>query len=59
MNIFDTLEKYLSSVDRKYDVIKIRTSSVKSSSTLFSCLIRGMYNVVNRAQKQCLQGLIN
>ena len=33
---------------------KVRTSSVKSSSTLFSCLIRAMYNRVNRYQKKLL-----
>ena len=47
MSIVDTPEKYLSKVDRKADMKKVRTSSVKSSSTLSSCSIRAMYNRVN------------
>ena len=35
ISIVDTPENYLSNVDRKSDMIKVRTSSVKSSSTLF------------------------
>ena len=48
MSIFDTPEKYLSNVDRKSDMRKVRTSSVNSSSTLFPFSIRAMYNIVNR-----------
>ena len=36
MSIVDTPEKDLSNVDQKYYTRKVRTSSVKSSSTLFS-----------------------
>ena len=36
MSIVRTPEKYLSNVDGKYDMIKVRTSSVNPSSTLFS-----------------------
>ena len=39
MSIVDTPEKDVSKVDRKLDKRKIRTSSIKSSSTLFSCSI--------------------
>ena len=35
----------------KLDMIKVGTSSVKSSSKLFSCSIRAMYNLVTCAQK--------
>ena len=51
MSIFGTPEKFLSGVNGKYDMRKVRTSSVNSSSTLFSCSIRIMYNRVNCAQK--------
>ena len=53
MSIVDTPEKDLSNVDRKYDMRKVRTSSVNSSSTFFST-IRAMYNIVNCDQKQRL-----
>ena len=33
---------------------KVHTSSVNSSSALFSCSIHSMYNIVNRSQKQHL-----
>ena len=49
MSIVDTPEKDVSKVDRKLDKRKIRTSSIKSSSTLFSCSIRSMYNIVRCA----------
>ena len=39
---------------RKYDIRKVRTSSIKSPSTIFSCSKGAMYNRVNRAKKQCL-----
>ena len=54
MSIFDTLEYYLSNIDRKSDMRKVRTSSVKSSSILFSCLICTMYNIVHCVQIQHL-----
>ena len=44
MPIVENPEKDLYNDDRKYDMRKVRTSSVKSSSTLFSCSIRAMYN---------------
>ena len=52
MIVVNTLEKYLSNFDGKSDMGKLRTSSVKSSSKLFSCSICAMYKKVNRAQKQ-------
>ena len=54
MIIIDTPETFLSNIDRKYDIIKVRTSSVKVSSTLFSCSMRAMYNIFNCALKQRL-----
>ena len=51
MSIIDTPEWDLSKVDGKSFMRKVRTYEVKSSSTLFSCLIRAMYNTVNRAKK--------
>ena len=44
MIFVDTPENYLSNVDHKLDMRKVRTSSVKSLSTLFSCSIHVMYN---------------
>ena len=41
--IFNDTENYLSNIDERYDMRKVRTSSVNSSSTLFSCSIRAMY----------------
>ena len=52
MSIVNTPEEDFSNVDRKYDMIKICTSSSKLSTTFFS--IRAMYNRVNCAQKQRL-----
>ena len=52
MSIFDTPEKYLSNVDRKSGMVKVRIPSGKSSSVLFSCSIFAMYNKVNCDQKQ-------
>ena len=46
MSIVDTPENYVSNVDKKLDKRKVRTSSIKSSSALFSCSIRAMYNRV-------------
>ena len=54
MSIVYTPEKYLSNVDQKSDVIKVCESSVKSSSTLFSCSIHAIYGRGNRAQTQHL-----
>ena len=54
MSIFDTPEKYLSNVDCKSDMIKVRTSSVKSSSTNISCSICAMYNIVHCAPNKLL-----
>ena len=45
MSIVDTPEKDLYNADRKSDTRRVRTSSVKSSST------RAMYNRVNFAKK--------
>ena len=44
MSIVDTPEKDLSYVDRKSDMRKVRTYSVNSPSTLFSCSMCEMYN---------------
>ena len=49
--IFDTPEKDLSNVDQRSDMRKVRTYWVNSSSTLFYCSIRAMYNIINRAKK--------
>ena len=54
MSIVDTPEKDISKVDRKLDKIKIRKYSIKSSSILFSCSIRAMYNIVHSAQNKRL-----
>ena len=54
MSIVETPEKYLSNVDRKLDMIKVRTSSVNSSSTLFIFSTFAMYNRFNCVQKQLL-----
>ena len=51
MSISNSPKNYLSNVDRKSDMRKVRTYEVKSLSTLFSCSIRAMYNMVNRDQK--------
>ena len=48
MSIVDTPEKDVSKFDRIPDKRKVRTSSIKSSSTLFSCSIRAMYNIFHR-----------
>ena len=54
IRIFDTNEKHLFNVEGKSDTKKVRTSLVNSSSTLFSCSIRAMYNRVYRAQNKYL-----
>ena len=54
MSIVDNPENDLSNVDDKSYMRKVRTSSVKSSSTRFLCSIHAIYNRVNSAQKQRL-----
>ena len=54
MNVVDTPENDVSNVDWKVDKRKISTSLIKSSSTLFSCLIQAIYNRVYCAQNQRL-----
>ena len=44
MSIVDTPENNLFHFDQKSDMRKVRTYSVKTSATLFSCSIRTMYN---------------
>ena len=51
-SIVDTPEKDLPNVDRKSDMRKVRTSSIKSCSKHF--LIRAMWNRVNRGQNNVL-----
>ena len=52
--IVDNPEKYLSNIGEKYDMRKVCTSFVNSSSTLFSCSICTIYNGINCDQKQRL-----
>ena len=59
MSIFETPEKDLSNVDSKSDMRKLRTSSVKLSSTLFSCSILAIYNRINPAKKTSHPGFIS
>ena len=54
MSIVDTPVKDVPNVDSKLDKWKIPTSLINSSSKLFSCSIRAMYNRVHRAQNQLL-----
>ena len=54
MSIVDIPEKNVSKIDRKLEKRKLRTSSIKSLSTLFPCLIREMYNRVHCDQNQRL-----
>ena len=54
MSIVDTSEKDVSNVDRKLDKIKVRTYSIKSSSTLFPCSIYVIYNRVHSTQNKHL-----
>ena len=54
MSIFNTTEKNVSNIDRKLDKSKLLTSSIKSSSTIFSCSIRVIYNRVHRDKNQRL-----
>ena len=62
MSIVDTSEKNLPNFDRKSNMRKVRTSSVKSSSTLFYFSIYAIYNRLNSAKKLlmlnlCLPGI--
>ena len=50
MRIFDTTKKYLYTIEGKSDMLKVHTSSVKSSSTLFYCSIRTTYKKMNSAK---------
>ena len=54
MSLVDTPEKDVSNVDRKLYKKKVHTSSINSSSTLFSCSICEIYNRVHRAQNKRL-----
>ena len=54
MIIVGTPEKYVSNVYMKVDKRKIGTSLINSSSTLFYCSIRLMYNRFHCAQNQRL-----
>ena len=49
--IVDTTEKYLLNVYQKPDTTKLSISSIKSSSTLFSCSICAMHNIVHFSKK--------
>ena len=51
INIVNTPEKYLSCREIKSAASKVRPSSLNSSSALFSCSIRVIYNIVHCAQK--------
>ena len=53
-SIVNSPEKDSSNVDGKFDMKKVCTYSVKSSSKLFPCSICAIYNRVNCAQKQRL-----
>ena len=54
MSIVDNPEKYVSNIDRKLDNRKLYKYPIKSSSTLFYCSIRAMYNIFHRDQNQRL-----
>ena len=54
MSTVDTPEKDASNFDRKLDKIKMRASLINSSSSLFSCSIHVVYNIVYRVQNQRL-----
>ena len=54
ISIVGNPEKYLSNVVGKADTSKVRTSSVKSYSTLFSWSACEMYNRVHHDKKQRL-----
>ena len=48
----DTPKKYVSNVDKKLYNRKVHTYLIKSSLTLFSCVIRAMYIIVHCAQNK-------
>ena len=54
MSIVETSKKNVSNIDRKLYKRKVRTSSINSSSTLFSYSICAVYNRVHRSQNQRL-----
>ena len=54
LSIFNTPENYLSNVDRKSEMRKVSTYSVKLSSSSFSCSMCAIYNRANRAKKYFL-----
>ena len=54
MSIVGTPEKDVSNVYEKLYKRKVRTYSIKSSSTLFSCPIREIYSRVHRDQNKYL-----
>ena len=54
LSIFDTPENDLTRVDRKSDMRKVRVYLINSSSILFFCSIRAMYDRVNIAQNKIL-----
>ena len=54
MSIVDIPEKDVSNFDSKLDKIKVRTSSIKSSSTIIYCSIRAIHNKFHRAQNKRL-----
>ena len=58
MSIFNTPEKDLFNVNMKYEMRKVRTFSLKSSSILFSCSIRAMYNRGNSSKKIMLKSYL-
>ena len=51
-SIVETPKNYLSNIDRKYDIRKVCTSSVNSSSTLFLSSVCTIYNSVNCAKNK-------
>ena len=54
ISIVDTPKKDISTIDRKSEKRKIRTSSVESSPALFYSSIWAMYNIFYRAQNKHL-----
>ena len=54
MSIVDTPGKYVPYIDSKLDRRKVRSYYINSSSELFSCSIRAIYNRVHRTQNQYL-----
>ena len=54
MHIVDTPKKDVSNFDKKLDKRKLRKSSIKSSSTLFSCLVCAMHNISHCSKKSLM-----